>query len=166
MQNLITVGVITGAFGVQGAIKVKSFCDPPEQIFKYKPWQLQLAGSSSAIVAMKLRASGDQLIARLPDVDSKEAADALRGAEIQVDRSQFPPAKPGEYYWADLIGLRVVNQDGVDFGVVSALFETGANDVLVVQGERERWLPFTLGTHVLRVDLSARQIDVDWDPEF
>src|SRR5690606_33241616 len=78
----------------------------------------------------------------LPDVADRDAADALRGTEVWVARSALPPPKPGEYYWVDLEGLRVVNREGVDFGRVSHLFSTGANDVLVAEGDRERMIPF------------------------
>ena len=78
----------------------------------------------------------------------------------------MPPLAPGEYYWADLEGLRVVTLDGVELGTVDHLFATGANDVLVVHGARERLLPFVRGTVVVEIDLDARLLRVDWDPEF
>jgi 16S rRNA processing protein RimM len=83
-----------------------------------------------------------------------------------VPRSALPPPKEGEYYWVDLEGLRVVNVEGIDFGTVSHLFSTGANDVLVVQGERERMLPFVQPDVIRSVDFESGTITVDWDADF
>ncbi|MCA1713656.1 MAG: ribosome maturation factor RimM, partial [Gammaproteobacteria bacterium] len=89
-----------------------------------------------------------------------------RGTEVCVARAVLPPPRPGEYYWVDLEGLRVVNVDGVDFGTVSHLFATGANDVLVAQGERERLIPFLEPDYIRSVDFDAGVITVDWDADF
>jgi 16S rRNA processing protein RimM len=92
---------------------------------------------------------------------------ALVGQDIQVARSQLPPAASGEYYWVDLEGLAVSSADGVALGRVSHLFATGANDVLVVRdGDRERLIPYVMGSVVLAIDLAAQQMVVDWDPDF
>ena len=105
------------------------------------------------------------MLLTLPDVVDRDQAEALAGAEIWVPRSRLPAPKPGEYYWVDLEGLRVVNREGVLLGTVSHLFETAANDVIVVAGDRERLVPF-LDDFVLGVDFDARQVTVDWDPDF
>ena len=81
-------------------------------------------------------------------------------------RAQLPPPGPGEYYWADLQGLQVVTLEGVELGTVSSVFATGANDVIVVRGERERLLPFVQGQVVMEVNLEQRLLRVDWDPDF
>jgi 16S rRNA processing protein RimM len=78
----------------------------------------------------------------------------------------LPPAPEGEYYWTDLIGLTVINREGVTLGQVDHLLETGANDVLVVKGERERLIPFLLELVVLEVDLAQRMLRVDWEEDF
>ena len=83
-----------------------------------------------------------------------------------VPREALPPPKPGEYYWVDLEGLRVRNVEGADFGVVSHLFSTGANDVLVAHGDRERMIPFVLPDYIVSIDFDAGLVTVDWDPEF
>ena len=92
---------------------------------------------------------------------------ALRGTEIAIDRDLLPPLGQGQYYWTDLEGLRVVNQDGVEFGRVDHLFDSGAHPVLVIRdGKRERLVPFVLDLHVLSVDIAGDLIRVDWDPDF
>jgi len=88
------------------------------------------------------------------------------GWEIFIARDQLPKAAKGEYYWSELVGLNVETIDGVQFGTVESLLETGANDVLIVKGERERGIPFLQGQTIINVDLDAGKIIVDWDPEF
>jgi 16S rRNA processing protein RimM len=112
------------------------------------------------------RAQGKGVVARLDGVDDRDAATALVGTEIWVPRDALPKPRQGEYYWADLEGLAVRTVDGVDLGRVSHLFATGANDVMVVQGGRERLIPFVPGRQVVKVDLDAGLIEVDWDPDF
>jgi 16S rRNA processing protein RimM len=98
--------------------------------------------------------------------DDRDQVIALLQADIAVRRAQLPPPAPGEYYWADLQGLRVVTVDDVELGTVSHLLATGANDVLVVKGERERLLPFVRDQVVVEVNLEQRLLRVDWDPDF
>jgi 16S rRNA processing protein RimM len=105
---------------------------------------------------------GATVVARLAGCDDRDAAARLRGAELAVPREALPAAAPGEYYWADLVGLDVVNAGGESLGKVQELFSTGANDVMRVgEGKGERLLPF-VGTVVRNVDLAARRIEVEW----
>ena len=112
-----------------------------------------------------MRDAGEQHAAGAP-IEDRDAAEALRGTEILVPRQALPPAAPGEYYWIDLEGLRVVTVEGVPLGEVSHLLSTGANDVMVVRGERERLLPFVQPDYVKAVDFETGTVTVDWDPEF
>ena len=166
-QRMITVGRLHGAFGVRGEVKLESFTDPLRSIARYQPWILRDArGIERACEGVRVREGGKGLIATMPGIEDKDAADALRGTEVLVPRSALPPPAEGEFYWVDLEGLRVVNLDGADFGIVSHLFSTGANDVLVAQGERERMIPFVLPDYIRSVDFEAGVVTVDWDPEF
>ena len=166
-QRMITVGRLHGAFGVRGEVKLESFTDPLHAIAKYQPWILRDArGNERACENARVREGGKGLIATFADVADKDAADALRGTEVLVPRSALPPPAVGEYYWVDLEGLRVLNVEGVDFGIVSHLFSTGANDVLVVQGERERMIPFVQPDYIRSVDFDAGVVIVDWDADF
>ncbi len=163
----ILMGRIHGAFGVRGELKLESFSNPPEAIFRYLPLTLRTAqGVEREVEGARGRATGKGIVMRLPGVEDRDAAEALRGAELYVPREALPPPAPGEYYWVDLEGLRVVNTDGVDFGVVSHLFSTGANDVLVARGERERMIPFVQPDYIVSVDFDAGVVTVDWDAEF
>ena len=166
-QRMITVGRLHGAFGVRGEVKLESFTDPLRSIARYQPWILRDArGIERACEGVRVREGGKGLIATMPGIEDKDAADALRGTEVLVPRSALPPPAEGEFYWVDLEGLRVVNVEGTDFGIVSHLFSTGANDVLVAQGERERMIPFVLPDYIRSVDFEAGVVTVDWDADF
>ena len=166
-QKVILLGRFHGAFGLKGELKLESFTDPPERIFKYQPWTLRDAqGRERTLAGARGRATAKGLIASVPEIADRDAADAMRGTEVWVPRSTLPPPAPGEYYWVDLEGLRVVNVEGVDFGTVSHLFSTGANDVLVAQGDRERMIPFVEPDYIRSVDFDAGVVTVDWDADF
>jgi 16S rRNA processing protein RimM len=166
-QRMITVGRLHGAFGVRGEMKLESFTDPIHAIARYVPWILRDArGGERSCEGVKVRAGGKGLIVTLPGIADKDAADVLRGIEVLVPRSVLPPPAPGEYYWVDLEGMRVINAEGVDFGRVSHMFATGANDVLVAQGERERMIPFVQPDFIRDVDFQAGVVIVDWDADF
>jgi len=109
---------------------------------------------------------GSAVIAQLEGVADRDQALELRSSKIVVPRDRLPPPEPGHFYWADLIGLRVENLEGTDFGGVSDILSTGANDVLVVNGERERLIPFIIGQFVKEVDLDTGTLKVDWDADF
>ena len=162
---ILTLGKIVGAFGIKGWVKVFSETRPREQIFSYSPWTVEVRGQRRQIEVIDGHAQGKGLVARLQGIDDRDAAEALIGASIGYPAEAMPEAGPGEYYWSQLVGLEVRNRQGEDFGTVSRLFETGANDVMVVKGERERLIPFT-GDAVAEVDLEQGCIIVDWDADF
>lgn len=163
----ILLGRIHGAFGVRGELKLESFTEPAATIFRYQPWTLRDAqGRERELTGARGRETNKGLVATFADITDRDAAEALRGTEVYVPRSALPPPKPGEYYWVDLEGLRVVNTEGVDFGTVSHLFSTGANDVLVARGERERMIPFLEPDYIKSVDFDAGVVTVDWDADF
>ena len=165
-DRLLTVGRIVGVHGVGGWVKIESFTEPRLRIFDYRPWRLKRAESEIEIGSAQGHEQGKGMVAKLSGCDDRDAAVALVGAEIRIPRSALPKPKRGEFYWADLEGLEVVTVDGASLGMVSHLFATGANDVLVVRGERERLIPYVTGQFVKDVDLQVGRIVVDWDPEF
>ena len=162
----VVLGRIAAPFGVKGWVKIQSWTKPPEKIIAYRPWLLERGGAWREWQVAEGRAHGNGAIARLVDVSDRDQAAALAGTNIAVYREQLPALRPGEYYWADLIGLEVRLQDGRSLGRVQGLMATGANDVLVVRGERERLIPFIRGQVVKQVDAGAGLIRVDWDPDF
>lgn len=165
-QERVVVGKITGVYGVKGWLKLYSHTEPPENIFSYSPWLINLGGAWRPVKVLEHRAHGKGIVVHLEAYDDRDLSQKLVGTEIAIMREQLPPAAPGEYYWADLIGLKVVTQSGVELGCVEQLLETGANDVLVVSGDRERLIPFVIDEFVKQIDLKQGIIRVDWDPEF
>jgi len=167
METFVTLGRISGVHGVAGWVKVHADTREREGILGYNPWYLRdtTGWQPHQVLDGRVQASG-VVVAQLEGIRDRESARALIGVEIAVKRDQLPKLKRGEYYWSDLEGLEVVNVEGIALGTVSHLFETGANDVLVVrEGKRERLIPFTKQA-VKKVDLAGRTIRVDWDPEF
>jgi 16S rRNA processing protein RimM len=153
-------------YGVRGWVRVFSYTQPRDNIVHYRPWYLNRAGEWQEHELAEGRQHGKGVVARLAGCEDRDEASQLIGAEIGVRRKQLPAAQPGEYYWSDLQGLKVVTLQGELLGSVGHLLETGANDVLVVKGERESLIPFVLGQVVDEVDLERGEIRVDWDKGF
>lgn len=153
-------------FGIKGWIKVYSFTDIREDIIRYSPWLLCKAETSQPVEVLDGALQGKALIALLKGINSRTEAEALVGWEIFIRQEQLPKPAQGEYYWSDLIGLTVETNQGVKLGVVEDLLETGANDVVIVTGERDRAIPFLQGQTILSIDLTVGTMIVDWDPEF
>lgn len=166
-EQRVLLGHLAGAYGVRGWVKVRSHTEPIDNILHYSPWRVEHQHKQREYKVVSGRIQGGFIVAQLEGLNVREDAMALAGAVITIPRRNLPSLPKGEYYWSDLIGLKVVNQDGVSFGKVTRLFETGANDVLVTEdGERERFIPYVLGMYVLAVDLAAGQMIVDWDADF
>jgi len=190
-EDAVEVGLVVGAWGVKGWVRVRPYSSDPQALFSSRRWFLADAASSggggvpkggrgegSALPAVlrvtDARAHGGDVVAAVREVSDRDAAQTLKGARIFVSRASFPTPQDDEFYWVDLIGLTVVNRQGVVLGTVDSLLETGANAVLRVReaqavdgapAPRERLLPF-VAAHVDRVDLAGRQILVDWDADF
>ena len=178
----ITVGRVTGVFGIQGWVKIHSHTEPPDNIFKYQPWCLRAdtIGTtehtpSVQITVCDYRPHGKGHIAKLNGIDTREQAEVLCRHTIETALDQLPPLPEGEFYWQQLIGLAVyhhTDDQDVLLGVVSNLMETGANDVMEVTpcagslDQRTRLLPYVPDVHVTNIDIPAGRITVDWDPAF
>lgn len=142
--RLILVGRVAGAFGVRGEVRITSFGDDPLALVRYRTLSTKDGTPALTLEAGRLHKGG--LVARAPQIASKEAADALRGLELYVPRDALPaPEDEDEFYLADLIGLAVRHVDGLDLGRVAAVQNFGAGDLIEVQpldGARY-YLPFT-----------------------
>ncbi|WP_051460190.1 ribosome maturation factor RimM [Pseudogulbenkiania sp. MAI-1] len=162
-DDLVLMGYVRGAFGVRGWVKIHADTEFADSLFEYPVWWLGRDGQWSSYRFEEGAVQPKALVAKLAGVDSREAAEAMRGMQIAIPRSEFPDTAEDEYYWSDLIGLDVVNKDGQRFGQVAELMETGANEVLVVrEGKREWLIPF-VGQFVLDVSLADKRITVDWN---
>ena len=159
----VVLGRISGLFGVRGWVKVYSYTEPREAVLDYDRWLLSgTDGWRTAKVAEGQR-HGKTIIARLDGYVDRDQAAGLVGAEIGVPREELPETEHGRFYWSDLEGLMVVHRDGTELGRVAYLLETGANDVLVIKGERERLIPFVMDKVIRDVDLQEGRIEVDWE---
>jgi len=159
------MGRVVGLFGVRGWVKVYSHTREKADLLQYPIWLLNGAEGWREYTVAESREQGPGLVAHLAGIEDRDEASRLVGADIAVRQAELPPPPPGEYYWAQLEGMRVVNEVGIELGRVSHLLETGANDVMVVRGERERLLPY-ISSVVKKVDLVAGEIHVDWDADF
>jgi len=165
VDDLFSAGHIIGAFGVRGQVRVFSHTSPRENILNYSPWIIEIDGVRATFDVSGSR-QGKNVIARIEGIASRDQAEAMATAQIFIRRDQLAPLQDGEYYWAQLEGLRVFNQHGEDFGVIDHMMETGANDVMVVQGDRERLIPFVMDEVVIRVELENGQVTVNWEADF
>jgi len=192
--DAIEVGRIADAWGIKGWFKVLPHSASPEALFSSKRWFLlppdrpmkpsratttsatQTAQAWTEPLMLRVKESKDHsgtIVACAHDVDDRNAAESLRGGRIFVPRSSFPSAAEGEYYWVDLIGLQVVNREGLDLGQVRDLMSTGPQTVLVLEAAPEteggkpveRMIPF-VSAFVDGVDLPAKRISVDWQPDY
>ena len=161
----MVVGRIVGPFGVRGWLKLQPFTETPESLVAHPEWWIGGEANWRCVRIEEAKAQGDSVVAKLAGCDDREAAALYRGKQVAISRGAVPEAGDDEYYWADLIGLEVVNEQGEKLGKVAEIFETGSNDVLVVSGERERLIPF-LEQVVKKVDVAARVIRVDWGADY
>ncbi len=177
----VILGRISGVYGVKGWVKVFSYTDPREAIVDYSPWFIRAENrkpgseNQAAWTEVKLKSGkrhAKTVVAKLENCNDRDQAMAYVGTEIAIDLQQLEQLKEkDEYYWRDLIGLRVINQQDITLGTVKSLLETGANDVLVVvsevDGENiERLIPWTMDIAIIKVDMVQGVITVDWDADF
>jgi len=167
-SDIVVLGRLADPYGIRGWIKLHPFGDDPLNWKTIPVWQIgREDGPWREIRLNGLKTHGDGLVVAFDDVTDRTAAEAMKGLLVGVMREQLPATGENEYYWADLIGLAVLNEAGDDLGIVAGLIETGANDVLRVVGKdgQERLLPF-VDAVVLAVDTAARQIRVDWGSDW
>jgi 16S rRNA processing protein RimM len=183
--DAIELGRFQEAWGLKGWLHILPHSADTEALFASTEWFLQppearFARGFSAfpgcvtVQVAEIKVHADGVVARIDGIDDRNAAEALKGVRIYVPRSAFPATPEGEYYWVDLIGLDVVNREGVHLGIVRDLLTTGPNSVLVLeytevvdgaQRTAERMIPF-VAAYVDGVDQSTRRITVDWGIDY
>jgi 16S rRNA processing protein RimM len=165
-ERHIPIGHVSGLYGVKGWVRIFSDTDPREKILEYTPWILELEDRRSTVRLAGGRRHGKGVVASIEGFDDRDAAAALVGARILLERAALPETPAGSYYWQDLTGLTVTNTDGEELGRVDSLIETGANDVMVVvSGNRRRLIPFVQPDVIRTVDLARRTMTVEWNAE-
>ncbi|CAN5416919.1 ribosome maturation factor RimM [soil metagenome] len=171
MQDATTKYVILGhvskSHGIQGWVNIVSYTQPAESILQYQPWLLQLKNNWQTAVVINSRVHAKGVMVQFEDCNDRNQADTYHGAVIAVPREQLPILENNnEFYWDDLVGLTVITTEGIELGKVSYILETGSNDVLVIQGGKERMIPYLPDEVIQEVNLTSKQIIVAWDPEF
>ncbi|MDX1508448.1 MAG: ribosome maturation factor RimM [Woeseiaceae bacterium] len=159
----VVLGRIAGLFGVKGWVKVFSYTDPREAVLEYREWLVRRDNDWQAMQVAEGKRHGKTVVARLDGIDDRDSAATFVDSDIAVPRTALPEPDDGSFYWSDLEGMEVVHRDGTRLGQVAYVMETGANDVLVTEGDRERLIPFVIDKVVLDVDLDKRVISVDWE---
>ena len=159
------MGRVAAPFGVKGWVKVQPDTEAPGSLLGYKSWWIGRDGDWREIAVAEARVQDRAVAARLAGYDDRDAATTLRGMLVAVEREQLPQPRQGEYYWVDLVGLRVVNTESQELGRIEQVLQTGANDVLVVQGDRERLVPF-IADVIREVDTAAGVVRVEWGADY
>ncbi|WP_133128733.1 ribosome maturation factor RimM [Legionella nagasakiensis] len=169
-NNLNDEWVIVGKFGrphgIKGLITVISFTEPRENIIHYMPWHTQTKKGWQPLALEYVDVNNKLILAQLECCHDREQAAHLTNVDIAVRRAQLPELEAGEYYWHQLIGMNVINRQGIILGMVSEIMPTGSNDVLVVSGQRRFLIPYLPGDYILEVDNQKNLITVDWDADF
>jgi 16S rRNA processing protein RimM len=176
-DDLTPVGYVSGAYGVAGSIRVTPYSTDADALLSVKTWWVDKPGLRSVAVRTTKMHGGD-VVATLVDVVGRDAAEALKGAAVQIPRSQFPQLPADEFYWSDLIGLDVVNLQGEALGQVTDMMHNGAQSILRITpvdaqsaGQAsetrapERLIPF-VGQFVKTVDPAVKKITVDWGLDY
>ena len=169
-SDTLVVGKIGAPYGVKGWVKINSYTDESAGIFDYTPWILS---DGKSYLVDQWRRSGKALVAKIEGIESRDDAERIKNADISIQEAQLPALEGDDFYWRDLIGMQVETLEGYGLGTVKELFETGANDVMLVKarsndafGQKERMLPFIRESVIKSVDMQAKTITVDWDPGF
>lgn len=188
--DAIEVGGIAAPWGIKGWFKVHAHSASAEALFHARDWYLlpsnrprkkwpvsaATAGAAPAPIfsgcvrvrIREIKPHGDGIVAHIRDLDDRTLIEALQGCRIFIPRSAFPPPKKGEFYWVDLLGMAVINREGLHLGCVKDLLSTGPQTVLVIADQAagiERMIPF-VNAYIDAVDQPERRIRVDWQPDF
>lgn len=161
----VCVGRFVGAHGVRGLVKLRSFTEDPDSIFAYAP--LTEEKGDRVFTIAKKSVAGDLFLVSVEGINTKESADQLRGDGLYIPRSLLPPPREGEYYEADIVGLKAIDQTGKEYGKILGLFDYGAGPFLEIGTEKKDsfMLPFT-SVFVPSIDVDAGKavifIPKDW----
>ena len=159
------LGRIAAPFGVQGWVKIQPYTDKPSGLEGYSALWVGVKEPYYRFEVEQVAVHGRSVLCKLRGISAREAAARLKGCEVGVLRSELPRNNPDEFYWADLLGVAVINTEGVAFGIISKMIDNGAQSVMVVSGQRERMIPF-VSPIVKEVSLEERRVIVEWGVDF
>lgn len=165
------MGRIGAPWGIKGWVKLFSFADPPENLLDYHSFYIQGPAGLQVLEFDEMKEHGQGFVGHIKGCDVRELTGGFTGKELLIAKQELPELEEG-YYWHQLEGLRVVTVSGQDLGTIQHLLETGANDVMVVQGDessvdkQERLLPYVQDQVVKEVDLARQTMLVEWDKDY
>lgn len=165
-QNRVAMGYIKGVFGIKGWLKIAANTEYSDSLLDYPEWQLIKDGKTVSVTLEAGKVVNGELQVKFEGIDDRDSAFSLRGYTIEIPREAFAPTEEGEYYWADLVGMTVVNKDHTVLGKVSNLMETGANDVLMIDGEHGQILIPFVSQYIETVDTGSKTITADWGLDY
>ena len=165
-QNRVAMGYIKGVFGIKGWLKIAANTEYSDSLLDYPEWQLVKDGKTVSVTLEAGKVVNGELQVKFEGIDDRDSAFSLRGYTIEIPREAFAPTEEGEYYWADLVGMTVVNKDYTVLGKVSNLMETGANDVLMIDGEHGQILIPFVSQYIETVDTGSKTITADWGLDY
>lgn len=165
-QNRVAMGYIKGVFGIKGWLKIAANTEYSDSLLDYPEWQLVKDGKTVSVTLEAGKVVNGELQVKFEGINDRDLAFSLRGYTIEIPREAFAPTEEGEYYWADLVGMTVTNKDNAILGKVSNLMETGANDVLVVNGKYGQILIPFVSQYVEAVDTGSKTIIADWGLDY
>lgn len=161
----VVIGCLGTVFGVRGYLKVNSYTTPQDNILSYTNWQIKHKGQWQPLAIENLKQQGKDIIVKIKGIDDRDEARAYTNDLLAIQRDALPATAADEYYWTDLIGITVVTQDGQTLGKIVEMRDTGANDVMIIEGEKRHLVPF-INDVLINVDLDQQRIIVDWDYDF
>ncbi len=165
-NNLVILGRFASCYGVQGWIKINSSTEPADNILKFAPhWLIKQNNQWQPIQIDDCKRHGKHIVAKIHGIDDRDVVRQYTNIEIAIKRELLPKPKEDEFYLHDLRGIEVYNQDQILLGTIADFYDAGSNDVFIIKGDKEHWIPYTDAV-VKNIDLNNKRIDVDWDPEF
>ena len=166
MSEFVVMGKVVGSHGIKGWLKIQPFSEEINALCSHPVWFLSKDEIEwDELKVQESSMQGRTVLAKIENTNDRNEADRLRGYLIGIKKNDLPILEKGKYYWSDLIGLEVFNQEKFNFGVVDSIMETGSNDVVVIKGEKETLIPY-LDNVILNIDLVKKSILVDWDENF
>ncbi|MCG2585671.1 ribosome maturation factor RimM [Massilia sp. TS11] len=165
--DLIEVGYLAGAYGVVGMVRVRPHSTEADALLSVKTWWLEKSGHLYPVQVRQARYHSGDVVARFDGPADRDAAEALKGHVVKISRAEFPALPEDEYYWTDLIGLQVINEQGETIGTVHDMMHNGAQSILRVEraDASETLIPF-VDQFVKTVDLAGKRITVDWGLDY
>ncbi|MBI2786212.1 MAG: ribosome maturation factor RimM [Legionella longbeachae] len=165
-ENWIVIARFGRPHGIKGFVTVHSFTEPRENVLNYADWHACMNNKWQPIKLLHAEVQNKSIIVQVEGYPDRELVAQLTNIEIAVQQAQLKNLAPGEYYWHQLIGMNVTNQKGELLGKVVEIIPTGANDVLVVEGNKRYLIPYLPDQFILEINPDQQVITVDWDVDF